>query len=191
MLEVVGKESGLGGYEDAARLPDKYLQNVFKPLRRCDIPPTKMQGLILIHLENYGGKLLAARHAATTPPALLTIPAFLEQQGIAVRTNVMAMGEGSIMAMIDQRVAERLSAAGIKREGGPLNGEPKKSAPSEGMGLKRPKCYPALVGEECKRADCQLEHVLGEPGVDPCPWRDNCRRGAQCHLSWSHTTAGP
>ena len=78
---------------------------------------------------------------ATTPPTLLTIPAFLEQQGSAVRTNVMAMGEGSIMAMFDDQRVRSDSARG--------------------------------------------------PGVDPFPWRDSCRLGAQCHLSWPHTTTGP
>jgi hypothetical protein len=191
MLEVVGSESGMGGYEGAAVLTSTLMQ-LLKPLRRFQIPGQKMQGLVLEVWELYGGRMLAARFGCAEPPPLSAIPVFIQQKAEALRANVMALNEGSILDLIEQRIAAGIAGgrgSGIKREGEPAAGDSKRSHGEAVGGGARAKCFPALVGEECKKPGCTMDHVRGVPGVDTCPWRENCRRGSQCILAQSHLTA--
>ena len=47
-------------------------------------------------------------------------------------------------------------------------------------------CWPFLLGDICKKPNCEKDHVRGVPGVDRCPYKDTCRRGKACRLATSH-----
>ena len=48
-------------------------------------------------------------------------------------------------------------------------------------------CWPYLLGDLCKKPNCGKDHVRGVPGVDRCPYKENCHRGKACILAISHS----
>jgi len=158
------------------------------------VPPAEVDAdgafdIFVDHLGEFGKDLNSAIHSEETLPYILSLSEDTKNTCAAMlaASRVQKIFERQYGDQIrggDKRFAEQSKDDEVRytKTASRFNGPP----PSPGSSKKI--CFVAFLGGKCERADCDRAHnVQGVPGIDKCPYGDDCRRKHSCPLAWSHT----